>query len=141
MSPFSSFLQALRKRYNLRQSELAAAMGYDQSLISGLEQGFKGPPTEQFVESLINTMKLEPAELHDLRCAVEASNRKLVIDADAPQDLYLFLKELREELPQLSPSTLQCLRTVLHHGRNATDEFDKPIRRSRRPSTEEAAMP
>jgi transcriptional regulator with XRE-family HTH domain len=141
MSPFSSSLLALRKRHNLRQFELAAAMGYDRSLLSGLEQGLKGPPSEQFVESLIETLKLSPEETHDLRSAVEASNRLLEIEVDAPDDVYLFLKELREVLPQLGPSAVQCLRAVISLWRNAKDVFDKPIRRSKRSSSEEAAMP
>ena len=50
MSPFSHFLHELRLRHQIRQSELAELLGYEQSYISALEIGAKGPPTEEFVE-------------------------------------------------------------------------------------------
>lgn len=50
MSPFSHFLHELRLRHQIRQAELAELLGYEQSYISALEIGAKGPPTEEFVE-------------------------------------------------------------------------------------------
>jgi predicted transcriptional regulator len=47
MSPFSHFLHTLRMRLEIRQAELAALVGYEQSYISALEVGLKGPPTEE----------------------------------------------------------------------------------------------
>jgi predicted transcriptional regulator len=46
MSPFSHFLHELRLQHQIRQSELAELLGYEQSYISALEVGIKGPPTE-----------------------------------------------------------------------------------------------
>ena len=49
MSPFSHFLHELRLQHQIRQSELAELLGYEQSYISALEVGIKGPPTDEFV--------------------------------------------------------------------------------------------
>ena len=53
MNPFSHYLHDLRMRHEIRQSELAELLGYEQSYISALEIGAKGPPTPEFIEKLI----------------------------------------------------------------------------------------
>jgi len=53
MSPFSHFLHELRMRLEIRQAELAELVGYEQSYISALEVGLKGPPTQEFITRLI----------------------------------------------------------------------------------------
>jgi transcriptional regulator with XRE-family HTH domain len=50
-------------RHGIRQAELAEALGYEQSYISALEVGLKGPPTEVFVERLIQVLQI-PVEQH-----------------------------------------------------------------------------
>ena len=52
MSPFSRYLVDLRRRLGVRQGELADLLGYDQSYLSALEIGQKGPPTPEFVDRL-----------------------------------------------------------------------------------------
>ena len=93
MSPFSHFLHELRLRHQIRQSELAELLGYEQSYISALEVGIKGPPTEEFVQKLITTLALPPSAQLELKEAVAASDRKLSIPADSPQSHYRMLKE------------------------------------------------
>lgn len=78
MSPFSHFLHELRLQHQIRQSELAELLGYEQSYISALEVGIKGPPTEEFVEKLITALDLPPTAQLELREAIAASDRKLV---------------------------------------------------------------
>jgi transcriptional regulator with XRE-family HTH domain len=66
MSPFSHFLHDLRMRLEIRQAELAELVGYEQSYISALEVGLKGPPTQEFIARLIHALSLSPAEQQHL---------------------------------------------------------------------------
>ena len=45
MSPFSQLLAETRRRHGLRQIDLAELLGYEQTYLSALEVGAKGPPT------------------------------------------------------------------------------------------------
>lgn len=73
-------------RLEIRQAELAELVGYEQSYISALVVGLKGPPTPEFIARLIRALSLSPSEQQDLHTAVEASQRKLIIEADTPQE-------------------------------------------------------
>lgn len=88
MSPFARQLHELRLRHGIRQNELAELIGYDQTYISALEVGLKGPPTPEFVDKVVATLPLTPAEQEELRTAAKASDRKLVLDPDAHPDVY-----------------------------------------------------
>ena len=56
MSPFARYLAELRKRLGMRQGEFSVLVGYDQSYLSALDTGLKGPPTQEFVERLIKAL-------------------------------------------------------------------------------------
>ncbi|PYE26357.1 helix-turn-helix protein [Paraburkholderia silvatlantica] len=58
MSPFSILLHEFRLRCNLRQSDLAERLGYEQSYLSSLEVGRKGRPTREFVLKLVEALNL-----------------------------------------------------------------------------------
>lgn len=98
MSPFSHFLHELRMRHGVRQIDLAERIGYEQSYISALEAGAKGPPTQEFVDRLQSVLALSEEEARHLKAAADASQRKLVIEADMPQDVYWLLSRLRASL-------------------------------------------
>ena len=49
-------------RHGMRQGDLAEAMGYEQTYISALEIGSKGPPTDEFIERAIKALQLGDAE-------------------------------------------------------------------------------
>lgn len=88
MSPFSQLLHDLRVRHGLRQADLAERIGYEQSYISALEVSLKGPPTVEFLDRVANAMSLSDEERRQLWATAQASQRKLVIDPDAPPDIY-----------------------------------------------------
>lgn len=77
MSPFSHFLHELRLRHQIRQSELAELLGYEQSYISALEIGAKGPLTEEFVERLIVALSLPPSEQAQVRVTSRPLPRRI----------------------------------------------------------------
>jgi transcriptional regulator with XRE-family HTH domain len=66
LSPFSERLRALRLRYGVRQKDLAEAMGFEQSYVSALELGIKGPPSRDFVDRLARYLRLSADELAGL---------------------------------------------------------------------------
>lgn len=139
MSPFALFLHDLRIRHGLRQAELAELIGYEQSYISALEVGLKGPPTDELVERLTKVTNLSEIEKQEMRAAVQASQRKLVIDSDAPTDIYWLLNDLRREVSRLTASQVRVIREVIAM-RSAMSETREPIRRLKRRSKEETAM-
>jgi predicted transcriptional regulator len=69
LSPFSILLHEFRMRSNLRQSDLAEKLGYEQSYLSSLEVGRKGRPTREFVVKLVETLSLSD---HDAEALLQA---------------------------------------------------------------------
>ncbi len=139
MSPFSQLLHDLRVRHGLRQAELADRIGYEQSYISALEVGLKGPPTMEFLDRVANAMSLGDEERHQLWVAAQASQRKLVIDPDAPPDIYWMLNDLRSEVDRLTPVQVRMIREVIAM-RSAMSESREPEHRLKRRRKEEAPM-
>jgi transcriptional regulator with XRE-family HTH domain len=113
MSPFASTLHKIRMQHGICQAELADLIGYEQTYISALEVGKKGPPTQEFVEKLISALNISGLERERLLEAAEASCRKLVIDNDMPQDVYWLLRDLKKHLHDLSAVQIQLLRQIL----------------------------
>jgi transcriptional regulator with XRE-family HTH domain len=140
MSPFSHFLHKLRLRHQIRQSELAELLGYEQSYISALEIGAKGPPTEEFVEKLITALGVPPSEQEEIREIVAASQRKLALSLDSPQDVYWMLKGLREQLDTLHPVQIKIIQDALNLKGSLVDRQPEPLRRIKRRRREEAPM-
>lgn len=113
MSPFSDFLRSLRLSRGLRQSELADLVGYEQSYLSALELGIKGPPTDEFVESLIGALQLTEVEQVPLRESVAASNRKISVPPEAPTEVFWLFHKLRQQIDQLHPVQISLIQTAL----------------------------
>jgi predicted transcriptional regulator len=113
MSPFASTLHTLRMQHGICQTELAELLGYEQTYISALEVGKKGPPTQEFVEKLILALNISGEERERLLEAVDASSRKLVIDNDMPQDVYWLLRDFKRHLHDLSLVQIQLLRQII----------------------------
>lgn len=127
-------------RYGIRQGDLAELIGYEQSYVSALEVGIKGPPLPAFVDKLIKALELSPAEQERLHAAVAASQRKLVIDVDAPQEVYQLMGELQQRLPTLHPVQIRMIREVLSMREVLAEPMPEPIRRLKRRKKEEARM-
>lgn len=141
MSPFAHLLQQLRVERNLRQAELAELVGYDQTYISALEVGLKGPPPFNLVERLQQALGLSDDETRALTDAIGASRRRYVIepgDTDIHQDVYLLLRDLWARLPELTATQVRILSDVLR----CVGSAEPPIstRRRRRQPRREAAM-
>ena len=113
MSPFSRYLVDLRRRLGVRQGELAELLGYDQSYLSALEIGQKGPPTPEFVQRLAEKLEFSNEEQQVLFTVADASERKLTIPPKADEEIYLLLRDLRDSLPLMSTAQVRVLREVM----------------------------
>ena len=140
MSPFSHFLYELRMRRQIRQVDLAEQIDYEQSYISALEAGLKGPPTQEFVDRLKTQLKLSPRDAQELQGAADASQRRLVLDLDMPQDIYWLIKRLREKLPELTPTQVRVINDVLGMATMPGDGWAEPKRRLPRKRKEAPQM-
>lgn len=114
MSPFAMTLRELRATKRLRQSEVAELLGYEQTYISALEVGIKGPPPEVFLERAVRVFDLDEAWEKRLREAHVASQRRIVIPADTPESVYRMVNELRQQIDRLHPAQIELIRVALN---------------------------
>lgn len=140
MSPFSHLLHDLRTSRNIRQAQLAALVGYDQTYISALEVGLKGPPTRELISRLATALSLAPDQADELYEAAEASQRKLVIDTDLPREVYVLLSRLRTSLRGLTPTQVRVINDVLNMTSPDGGSWDTPAPRIVRRGKKEAQM-
>lgn len=127
-------------RFGIRQSELAALIEYDQTYISALEVGLKGPPPADFVDRIIAALNLSELEQEDMRAAAAASQRKLVIDRDTPEEVYWMLAALRERLPHLHPAQVRMIREIVDFPDTLGQRKPATITRLKRRKSEEVEM-
>ncbi|MBS6362565.1 helix-turn-helix transcriptional regulator [Burkholderia sp.] len=113
MSPFSERLRALRLRYGVRQMDLAEAIGFEQSYISAIELGIKGPPSIEFVERVSAHLRLSDDEDSSLREALQLSTRHFSIPQTASADVFRLCSELWRELDRLTDTQIRVIRDVI----------------------------
>jgi transcriptional regulator with XRE-family HTH domain len=114
MSPFSYYLQEIRKRYGISQRQLAARIGYEPAYISGLELNKKGPPNEAFLKKLILGLGLNEQEVCKLYKAAEESRRRFVLPENATMNEYILVNELWWHIGSLLPAQISIIREVLN---------------------------
>jgi len=114
MSPFASYLRALRKQRGLRQKELAHDLGYEPSYISALERSEKGPPKQDFINRLIRGLQLTEEEQATLSEALRLSRRYISLPSRASEREYALLHQLEPQLGHLSPLQIQLIELALH---------------------------
>lgn len=140
MSPFAHLLHKLRMRFGVRQNELAELIGYDQTYISALEIGAKGPPPAEFVRRFSAALNLTEIEQRELHSAVAASHPKLVIDRDAPQEVFWMLARLRDRLPHLHPAQIRMISEIVDFPETLAERRPEAIARLKRRRNEEEKM-
>lgn len=113
MSPFGQVLHELRQKSGLRQVELAERMGYEQSYLSALELGVKGPSPTEFIQRLVSTLELDQETEEKVFRAAANSNRKFTIPVDVPLALYETCNEFHRNLGQLHPVQVEMIQQVL----------------------------
>lgn len=133
MSPFADNLRKLRLQCGLRQAELAALLGYEQSYVSSLEIGTKGPPTQEFVDKLLQIIDMSGGEREQLLESVAASQKKITLPDQAPAELYWLMYKLRQQLDCLHPVQIELIEMALSLPVDLTKNLEsKPSRVRRR---------
>lgn len=140
MSPFSRVLRELRMRHGIRQAELAEAMGYEQTYISAIEVGTKGPPTAEFVSRLIQVLSLSSAEQQEIKDAAQASERRFNLNNDLPEGVFWMVKELRDHIETLHPSQVTLIREIIGMRERLAEAPPIEMRRLRKRTKTEATM-
>lgn len=113
MSPFSILFRQVREKSGLRQKDLAELLSYEQSYLSAIEIGSKGPPTPEFLQKLISVLALNEDEARQMWEAMDASQRKIQIPSDAPEGVFLLGYELRKQIGHLHPSQVEAMLAIL----------------------------
>lgn len=113
MSPFSILFRHVREKSGLRQKDLAELLGYEQSYVSAIEIGTKGPPTPEFVQRLVAVLEFKEDEARQMWEAMDASQRKIQIPSDAPEGVFLLGYELRKQIDHLHPSQVEAMLAIL----------------------------
>lgn len=127
-------------RHGMRQGDLAEAMGYEQTYISALEIGSKGPPTDEFIERAIKALQLDDAEQADLRSAAAASERRINLRNDMPESLFWMVSELRDHLDTLHPAQVTLIREIIGMRARLAEAPPVELHRLRKRPRSEATM-
>lgn len=127
-------------RHGMRQGDLADAMGYEQTYISALEIGAKGPPTDEFIERAIKALQLGDAEQADLRSAAAASERRINLRNDMPESLFWMVSELRDHLDTLHPAQVALIREIIGMRARLAEAPPAELHRLRKRPRSEATM-
>ena len=128
MSPFSTVFRELRIFCELRQAEFASQLGYEQSYISAIELGTKGPPSIDFVERLVQRLQLDEHWKKRLLEALDESQRKIMLPNEAPDELYRMFNELRRQIGALHPAQVELIRMALRMPVMLSHPPFKPLR-------------
>ncbi len=126
---FGTLLKQLRKRAGMTQRDLAAALGYSDSLISSLEKAQRQPDLETVIQRLIPALGLQDdprSAAHLLECAAIARGERAPVThhlpaapkqrhADRPKPVH-HLPALPIELIGRAESVQQLGNRLLGHG-------------------------
>lgn len=124
----------------IRQGDLAEMIGYEQTYISALEVGTKGPPTHEFVDRLVNALSLAPVEEEEVRGAAEASDRKIVLQAEMPESVFWMMKKLRDNIETLHPAQIAMINDVIDMRACLAEAPPREARRMRKQTRAEVTM-
>lgn len=132
MSPFSTAFRELRIFCGLRQADFAARLGYEQSYISAIELGTKGPPSVEFIERLTERLQLDEHWQKRLLTALDESQRKITLPSESSDELYKMFNELRRQISALHPAQVELIQMALQMPTMLSNSPAKAMRMTRR---------
>ena len=113
MSPFAFCFHRLRISRGIRQKDLSEKIGYEQSYVSAIERGTKGPPAEIFVRKVVSALELSEEETRELMESAELSQRKFVLPETASIDAYLLAHRFWERIETMHPKLMGAMIALL----------------------------
>jgi transcriptional regulator with XRE-family HTH domain len=132
MSPFSTAFRELRVFCELRQADFAAKLGYEQSYISAIELGTKGPPSGEFIERLTERLQLNEQWQKRLLAALDESQRKITLPSESSGEMYKMFNELRRQIDGLHPAQVELIQMALQMPAMLSTAPSRPARVPRR---------
>jgi transcriptional regulator with XRE-family HTH domain len=138
MSPFSTAFRELRIFCELRQAEFASQLGYEQSYISAIELGTKGPPSVDFIERLVQHLELDEHWQKRLLEALDESQRKIILPNEVSDEMYKMFNELRRQIGTLHPAQVELIQMALRMPSMLTSHPFKSLRPIKRKSESDA---
>ena len=122
MSPFAETLRALRIKRQFLQKEAADMLGYEQSYLSALETGAKGPPRKLFLERLVRIYELNEIERAELESALKKSKRTFVLPKNASADEFHILNKLENQFGRLQQRQITLINIALELGERCIED-------------------
>lgn len=122
MSPFSEMLRAIRLNRKLSQKNAAEMLGYEQSYLSALETGAKGPPRKDFLERLVRIYGLDENERTELEGALKQSKRTFVLPKNASADEFQILNKLENQFGRLQQRQITLINIALELGERCIED-------------------
>jgi transcriptional regulator with XRE-family HTH domain len=113
MSPFSILVKELRTSCGLKQAEFAQRLGVEQSYVSAVEVGKKGPPGADFMAKLVQAFDLDNAWECRLQEALELSQRRFELPKGTSTEAYRIFNRLRTQLHDLHPAQIELIEYAL----------------------------
>lgn len=113
VSPFAKKLRALRIERHLQQREAAELLGYEQSHLSALERGSKGPPKQDFVDKLIKVYQLTDSETTQVLDDLRRSKRRYLLAREASPDEYEIWASMERQSGALQPKQIELIKLAL----------------------------
>ena len=114
MTPFGLYLESLRRSRQLQQVQLADLLGVNACYVSAMENGKKGPPSQQVLSKLVASLKLDANEQETLWDKVDQSQRTTRLPDNATLEEYALMCDLRRHLGALSPDKVNVIRHILN---------------------------
>ncbi|EGQ9436941.1 helix-turn-helix domain-containing protein [Vibrio mimicus] len=114
MTPFGLYLESLRRSRQLQQVQLADHLGVNACYVSAMENGKKGPPSQQVLSKLIASLKLDAEEQETLWDKVDESQRTIRLPDNATLEEYALMRDLRRHLGALSSDKVNVIRNILN---------------------------
>lgn len=113
MTPFGRYIEQLRRDRGLQQQQLAAEIGVNSCYLSNIENGRKGPPSDDVISRIITALVLSQAEVEELKAKQRQSKQKLKIPRSAGLHEYALIEQLWKRLGTLSIAEAEALSKVL----------------------------
>lgn len=116
MSPFGKVLGRMMFDANIKQKDLALAIGLSQAHFSSILSGRKNAPGDATVDRIIKYLHLSEFDAANLREAASCSVRGISIPSTASVEEYQLSHELNDRIGKLQPCQVAAIREILRFG-------------------------
>jgi transcriptional regulator with XRE-family HTH domain len=113
MTPFGCYLESLRRNRRLKQKDIAEMIGVNPSYISAMESGKKGPPSDDLIRSLAESLNLSTSEDILLWDYAAQSVQALRIPDNLPVEEYAVINGLQQAFGTLSKGQITIICAAL----------------------------